>query len=136
LLLLRMLKSRVCIVRECVEARKGPALLALTLVEAATPGAPTPLARLTYDGAHEEETATGTADKVMPAAKDITSKEVRCDYACTHPVLTDDEIEVGYCSGRRCKAKMHPECFLAHSGEAGAALGDLVCFCRACWAAQ
>ena len=33
---------------------------------------------------------------------------MRLRLACTHAVLTDDEIEVGYCSGRRCKAKMHP----------------------------
>ena len=130
------LKPRMCVVRECVEARKGPALLALTLAGADTPGAPTPIARLMYDGEQSEEEENAAVDEVMPAAKAIPSNEVRCDYACTHAVLTAEEVEVGYCSGRRCKAKMHPECFLAHSGEAGTALGDLVCFCRACWAAQ
>ena len=129
------LKSRVCVVRECVAARKGPALLALTLVGATTPGAPTPLARLTYDGARSEE-EDNTADEVMPAAKPrAEASATLCDWACAHPEMTAEEVEHGYCSGRRCKAKMHPECFLRHSGEAGAALGDLVCYCRACWAA-
>ena len=130
------IKPRMCVVRDCVAARKEPALLALTFVdEAPTPGMPTPLARLDYTGALSEEEDC-TADEVMPAAKAKASIEIRCDWACAHPVLTAEEVEVGYCSGRRCKAKMHPECFLYHTGEAGKALGDLVCFCQACWAKQ
>jgi hypothetical protein len=135
------IKPRMCVVRECVEARKGPALLALTLQEAPTPGAPTPLTRLTYDDAQSEEDNTGednTADEVMPAPKPLPllAASTLCDWACDHPEMTTEEVELGYCSGRRCKAKMHPECFLKHTGEAGAALGDITCFCRACWAAQ
>jgi hypothetical protein len=128
-------KPRLCVVRECVEARKGPALLALTLLGAPTPGAPTPLARLRYDDAEEED---NTADEVMPAAKPILPQgaSTRCDWACDHPEMTPEEVEHGYCSGRRCEAKMHPNCFLRHTGEAGAALGDLVCFCQRCWAQQ
>ena len=130
------LKPRVCVVRECVAARKGPARLALTLVGAPTPGAPTPIARLTYDGAQSEEEDIA-ADEVMPAAKPRAAEGATlCDWACDHPEMTTEEVELGYCSGRRCKAKMHPACFLRHTGEAGAALGDLTCFCRACWAAQ
>ena len=127
------LKPRVCVVRECVAARKGPALLALTLVGAPTPGAPTPIARLAYDGAQSEE-EDDAADEVMPAPRAAASA-VLCDWACAHPEMTADEVEHGYCSGRRCKAKMHPECFLCNTGEAGAALGDLLCYCRSCWAA-
>jgi hypothetical protein len=126
------LKPRVCVVRECVAARKGPALLALTLV-----GAPTPPPRLTFGGAvcdgalSEEEDAT--AEEVMPARKQLqTSAVTLCDWACDHPEMTPDEVELGYCSGRRCKANMHAACFLRHTGEAGAALGDLVCFCQRC----
>ena len=97
--------------------------------------APTPLVRLDYTGASSEEEDCA-ADEVMPAAKAKSSLEIRCDWACAHPVMTAAEIEVGYCSGRRCKAKMHHGCFMCHTGEAGAALGDLVRFCQACWAKQ
>ena len=130
------LKPRVCVVRECVEARKGPALLALTLVGAATPGAPTPLARMTFDDAQSEEEDI-TADEVMPTAKPSAQKGATlCVWACDHPEMTTAEVDLGYCSGRRCKAKMHHECFLRHTGEAGAALGNITRFCRECWAAQ
>ena len=136
------IKPRLCVVRECVAARKGseplaltfvPPVLALTGVEpllTATEGA--------AEDAAEDATAeaVGGAEEVMPVPRVWVSTEVRCDWACADAVLTAEEIEVGYCSGRRCKAKMHPECFLHHAGEAGAALGDLVCFCRACWATQ
>ena len=63
-----------------------------------------------------------------------------CDWACLggcdFPEMTADEIDLGYCSGRRCKSKMHPDCFLRHAGEGGAALDDLTIFCQRCWAAQ
>ena len=63
-----------------------------------------------------------------------------CDWAacggCAQPEMTDEELEHGYCSGRRCKAKFHPECFLRHAGEAAAALDSVSAFCRACWAKQ
>eukprot|EP00966_Prymnesium_polylepis_P052202 1208397-Prymnesium_polylepis.1 len=61
---------------------------------------PTPRARLDYAGVLSEEEDCA-ADEVMPAAKSKTSIEIRCDWACAHPVLTAEEIEVGYCSGRR-----------------------------------
>ena len=88
----------------------------------------------------EESGEDETADVVMPAvrapAADRLSAVTLCCYACADPVLTAEEVEDGYCDGRRCKAKMHPTCFLHHAGEAGAALGDLACFCQACWAKQ
>ena len=129
------LKPRVCVVRECVQARKGPALLALTLVGAPTPGAPTPLARLRFEGVASDEEDT-RADEVMPVAKAKAAAVTLCAWACECSEMTVEEVELGYCSGRRCKAKMHPACFLHHTGEAGAALGDLVCFCPGCWAQQ
>jgi hypothetical protein len=135
------IKPRLCVVRECVAARKGPAMLALTFVPPAL--ALTGPALLHHTEAAAEDTAedaeaeaTSTRDEVMPAPRVWERTEIRCDWACAHPVLTAEEIEVGYCSGRRCKAKMHPECFLHHTGEAGAACGDLICFCQACWAKQ
>ena len=65
----------------------------------------------------------------MPAQKArAVSAVALCDWACAVPELTAEEEEHGYCSGRRCKAKMHPACFLAFVGEVGAALGDLTCF--------
>ena len=73
----------------------------------------------------------------MPAPKQIClTTAVLCDWACDQPEMTAEEVEVGYCSGRRCKVKMHPECFLRHAGAAGAALDDLTCFCKACWAKE
>ena len=37
-----------------------------------------------------------------------------CDWACMggcdFPEMTADEIDLGYCSGRRCKSKMYPKC--------------------------
>ena len=129
------LKPRVCVVRECVLARKGPAMLALTLVGAPTPGAPTPPPRLTFDGAMSEE-EDNAADEVMPAAKPrAQTAAILCDWACDHH-MTDEEVELGYCSGRRCKAKMHAACFLRHAGAAGEALDDVTCFCQGCWAKQ
>ena len=55
-------KPRQCVVRECVAARKGPALLAFTFQEAPTLSAPTPPPRLTYAGALSEEEGDNTAD--------------------------------------------------------------------------
>ena len=134
------IKPRQCVVRECVAIRKGPQPLQLTFV-------PDPLA-IEHDGVGDplqltavEDAAEDTVaeavfagDEVMPARRVWACAEVRCAWDCAHAVLTPEEIEVGYCSGRRCKAKMHPECFLAHTGDAGAAVGDLDCFCPACWA--
>ena len=87
-----------------------------------------------------EDDAVGPEDEVMPVAREPAALRLAvatlCCYACEDPVLTAEEAENGYCDGRRCKAKMHPSCFLRHAGEAGAALGDLACFCQACWANQ
>ena len=118
--------------------------LAAPMPAAPTPAAPTyvapgtdPLA-LTLTAAEEAaEDAVGDEDEVMPAPRALPlSAEVRCDWACEDAVMTEEQIEVGYCSGRRCKAKMHPECFLRHAGEAAAALDNLTCFCRGCWAKE
>jgi hypothetical protein len=131
------IKPRICVVRECVAARKGPVPLTLTYV-----GPSSDLLELTYTAteAAEEEDAVEPGDEVMPVARPTAAVRLAatslCCYACDDAVLTAEEVENGYCSGRRCKAKMHPMCFLHHAGEAGAALGDLVCFCQACWAAQ
>jgi hypothetical protein len=123
------IKPRLCSVRECIAARKEPALLALGY----TP--PTPLRLQLMD--EEEEDAVGDEDEVMPAAKLPTvSTAVLCDWACTDAVMTAREAEHGYCSGRRCKAKMHHFCFLHHAGEAWEALGCFTRFCKACWAQQ
>jgi hypothetical protein len=130
------LKPRICVVRECVAARKGPVMLALTCT------APSPAAQprlLSYDGATASEDSDDEPDavEVMPVAKPRTiTIATLCDWACDQPEMTTEEVEVGYCSGRRCKANMHPACFLHHTGEVGAALGDVVCFCRSCWATQ
>ena len=127
------IKPRQCVVRECVAARKGPQLLALTLAP--------PVLALTgpeVEDAAEDAAAEAVADtdEVVPAQRVWSSSEIRCAWGCADAVMTPEEIELGYCSGRRCKAKMHPECFLAHTGDAGAAVGDLDCFCPACWATQ
>ena len=123
------IKPRVCVVRECVAARKEPALLALTYI------APSPVAmRLEMAGAMEE---ADDADEVMPIAKPAaTEAPTLCDWACEDPEMTEDEVVNGYCSGRRCKSKMHHFCFLGHAGEAGEALGSYTRYCRACWAEQ
>lgn len=81
----------------------------------------------------EEDTRAG---EVMPVAKAKAAAVTLCAWACECSEMTVEEVELGYCSGRRCKAKMHPACFLHHTREAGAALGDLVCFCLGCWAQQ
>ena len=130
------IKPRVCVVRECVAARNGPVPLALTYVAPS----PVPLA-LTLTAAEDEaEDAVGPGAEVMPVARAPAAVRLAaatlCCYACVEPVLTDEQVANGYCDGQRCKAKMHPECFLLHAGEAGAALGDLACFCPACWAKQ
>ena len=76
----------------------------------------------------------------MPIAKPPTRAVALCDWAplggCPHPEMLPEEVALGYCSGRRCKAKMHPECFLRHAGAAAAALDDVTCFCQGCWAKQ
>ena len=78
------------------------------------------------------EDAVGPGAEVMPVAREAAAVRLAaatlCCYACADPTLTDEEVENGYCDGQRCKAKMHPVCFLHHAGEAGAALGDLACF--------
>ena len=130
------IKPSLCKVRECVAARRGPVPLALTHVGAS----PVPLA-LTFTAAEEApEDAVGPEDEVMPIARVAAAERLKapmlCCYACDDAVLTAEEVENGYCSGRRCKAKMHPACFLRHAGEAGAARGDLECFCQACWAKE
>ena len=130
------IKPRVCVVRECVAARKGPALLALTYT-----GAPAPVsspARLMFDGmcVEEDEEDTG-ADEVMPAARQVAEPSATlCDWACASPEMTEEEALFGYCSARRCKAKLHHFCFLHHAGEAGEALSCGTRFCRSCWAKQ
>jgi hypothetical protein len=127
------IKPRACVVRECVAARKGAPLLALTYAAGASPPP-----RLTYTGADDDEAEPADdTDEVMPAAKPLVASNVTlCDWECEQPEMTDEEVVHGYCSGRRCKAKMHPECFLRHAGAAGAALDDVTCFCRGCWAQQ
>jgi hypothetical protein len=130
------IKPRVCVVRECVAARKGPQVLALTF----TGAAPSPPPRLTYDDGERSEQEDNAADEVMPIAKPPTRAVALCDWAplggCPHPEMLPEEVALGYCSGRRCKAKMHPECFLRHAGAAAAALDDVTCFCQGCWAKQ
>ena len=136
------IKPRICVVRECVSARNGPVPLALTYV------GPRP-ARLALTCAVAEEVAedeeaaedaVGPGAEVMPVAREAAAVRLAaatlCCYACAEPVMTDEEVEHGYCSGRRCKAKMHPACFSLHAGEAGAALDDVTAFCQACWAQQ
>ena len=76
------------------------------------------------------ETVAAYEVKINPSGRG--HRAVGCDF----PEMTADEIDLGYCSGRRCKAKMHPDCFLRHAGEGGAALDNLTCFCQRCWAAQ
>ena len=85
------------------------------------------------------------AHQTVPAAAEtVAAYEVKTNpsgrghraVGCDFPEMTADEIDLGYCSGRRCKAKMHPDCFLRHAGEGGAALDNLTCFCQRCWAAQ
>lgn len=125
------IKPGLCKVRECVAARKGPVPLALTYV-APTPVPLVPLA-LTLT---EAEEPVGNEDEVMPAPRARAPDETRCCWACDDPAMTPEEVELGYCSGRRCKAKMHPECFLSHAGEAGEALDCYTCFCPTCWATQ
>jgi hypothetical protein len=123
------IKPRLCSVRECIAARKEPALLALGY----EPPSPLPLTL----AAEEAEDAVGDADEVMPVAKPPTvSTVVLCDWGCTDAVMTVSEALHGYCSGRRCKAKMHHFCFLNHAGEAGEALDGCTRFCQACWAHQ
>ena len=129
------IKPRMCVVRECVAARKGEEVLAITYEEGLTPEGPMPIARLMFEPMTPDE-ADCAADEVMPAAKAIVARVTLCDWACECPEMTAEEVELGYCSGRRCKAKMHPACFLHHTGAAGAAVGDLDCFCQACWAKQ
>ena len=131
------IKSRACMVRECVAARKGAGTLLLThkagTSDDSSPAPSIPTSDDEEDGADDNE--------VMPVAKrPAVAAVTMCDWACMggcdNPELTAEEVDLGYCSGRRCKAKMHPECFLRHAGEAGGALDDLTCFCRGCWAAQ
>ena len=111
----------------------GPPIAPL-VTPIASPPAP-PLALYAPPVSSEEESDIEAADEVMPAARPpASSRVVLCDWACDCPEMTAEEVEVGYCSGRRCKAKMHPECFLRHAGEGGAALDDLTCFCQGCWA--
>jgi hypothetical protein len=127
------IKPRLCSVRECIAARKEPALLALGY----EPPTPLPLTRLDEEAEDEEAEEVGDADEVMPAAKPPAAQsETLCCWACDDPVMTTEEVELGYCSGRRCKAKMHPECFLLNAGEAGEALDCITTFCQACWAQQ
>ena len=134
------IKPRQCVVRECVAIRKGPQPLQLTHVldplAIEHDGVDDPLQLTAVEDAAEDTVAEAVfaGDEVMPARRVWACAEVRCAWDCAHAVLTPEEIEVGYCSGRRCKAKMHPECFLAHTGDAGAAVGDLDCFCPTCWA--
>ena len=105
---------------------------------AAVPAPPAPPRPPSVDGAGSEEESDDVVgvDEVMPAAKVGVDKVILCDWACDEPEMTSEEVELGYCSGRRCKAKMHATCFLRHAGEAGAALNDVTCFCQACWAKQ
>ena len=88
------------------------------------------------DARSQDESDLAGLDEIMPAAKPIAANATLCDWGCDAPEMTATEIELGYCSGRRCKAKMHPACFLRHAGAAGAALDDVTCFCRSCWAQQ
>ena len=88
------------------------------------------------DARSQDESDLAGLDEIMPAAKPIAANATLCDWGCDAPEMTAAEIELGYCSGRRCKAKMHPACFLRHAGAAGAALDDVTCFCRSCWAQQ
>ena len=105
---------------------------------AAVPAPPAPPRPPSVDGAGSEEESDDVVgvDEVMPAAKVGVDKVILCDWACDEPEMTSEEVELGYCSGRRCKAKMHATCFLRHAGEAGAALNEVTCFCQACWVKQ
>ena len=69
------IKPRMCVVRDCVAARKGPALLALTFVDGApTPGAPTPLVRLDYTGALSEEEDCAADEVYRPRKRNHRSR--------------------------------------------------------------
>lgn len=92
------------------------------------------------EGEDMEEDVLGPDAEVMPVARVAAAARLAamtlCCYACAQPEMTDEEVEVGYCSGRRCKAKMHAVCFSLHAGEAGTRLDDITAFCQACWAKQ
>jgi hypothetical protein len=79
----------------------------------------------------------GSSEEVGPEANaELGKDEAYCNYACENAVMTAEEAEKGYCSGRRCKNKLHHFCFLAHAGEAADDLGLYTRFCQACWALQ
>ena len=134
-------KPRVCVRRECVAARKGTQLLTLTYVPEdgafgpALATGPPPLPLLLTAAEEAAEDAVGDEDEVVPMQKGAAVvTAILCDWACAEPELTPREALHSYCSGRRCKKKVHHFCFLGHAGEAGEDLGIATCFCQACWA--
>ena len=84
--------------------------------------------------AASDEEEPGDDDDYVPAPKPLPSAATRCDYACERAEMTDADVLAGYCSGRRCKSKLHHFCFLGHAGVAVEALSAGTRFCRACWA--
>ena len=125
-------KPRICVVRECVAARKGPTVLQLTCAMA------TPIRAMQLVPAMEEaEEEHGPSDEVMPTKKPLAQRSsvVRCDYDCEHPVMTPEEALAGFCSGRRCKAKVHHFCFIQAVGERAEAFSSSTRYCKSCWAA-
>ena len=91
-----------------------------------------PVLEATVDDVHE----SGDDDDYVPVPKAPAASASRCDYECQGAEMTPAEISAGYCSGRRCKSKLHHFCFLAHAGVAGEGLDSGTRYCRACWAKQ
>lgn len=70
-------------------------------------------------------------DEVMPVSQvRVAAAEARCDWGCEQPTLSAAEQVGGYCSGRRCKAKMHHLGCVVRACEARVALGCDTRFCQ------